>query len=110
MLIMCMMLRVYLHDDTQWLVFVTGFSIGYLVAELSGAGREKKMSEEKKYGWGGRRPNQTGRPKGTTNPDGVRKQHQVRAYEDEWLLIKEFAGLVKKDIARAGKLMEEYRK
>lgn len=41
-LIMCMMLRVYLHDDTQWLVFTTGFSIGYLVAELLGAGRERK--------------------------------------------------------------------
>lgn len=67
------------------------------------------MSEEKKYGWGGRRPNQTGRPKGTTNPDGVRKQHQVRAYEDEWALIKEFASMVKKDMDKAEKLMEEYR-
>ena len=43
LLIMCMMLRAYLHDDTQWLVFTTGFSIGYLVAELLGAGREKKQ-------------------------------------------------------------------
>lgn len=70
---------------------------------------KENVTEKKKYGWGGRRPNQTGRPKGTTNPDGQRKQHQVRAYEDEWLLIKEFTSMVKKDISRAEKLMEEYR-
>lgn len=70
---------------------------------------KENITEEKKYGWGGRRPNQTGRPKGTTNPDGQRKQRQVRAYEDEWLLIKEFTSMVKKDISLAEKLMEEYR-
>ena len=43
LLIVCMVLRAYLHDDTQWLVFTTGFSIGYLVAELLGAGGEKKQ-------------------------------------------------------------------
>lgn len=69
----------------------------------------ENTTEKKKYGWGGRRPNQTGRPKGTVNPDGQRKQHQVRAYEDEWLLIKEFTSMVKKDIDRAEALMKEYR-
>ena len=53
------------------------------------------MTENKKYGWGGRRPNQTGRPVGTTKPEGVRSQHQIRAYDDEWELIREFARLVK---------------
>ncbi len=77
---------------------------------IPGSREGQEMSEEKKYGWGGRRPNQTGRPKGTTNPDGVRKQHQVRAYEDEWLLIKEFTSMVKKDIDKAKRLMEESRK
>ena len=50
---------------------------------------------EIKSGWGGRRPNQTGRPKGTTKPEGVRPQHQLRAYEGEWDLIRRFARLVK---------------
>jgi len=50
---------------------------------------------ESKYGWGGRRPNQTGRPKGTTKPEGVRPQHQLRAYDEEWGLIRRFARLVK---------------
>lgn len=45
-----------------------------------------------KNGWGGKRPNQTGRPK---KEEGVRKQHQLRAYDDEWLLIQAFAKLVK---------------
>lgn len=48
-------------------------------------------------GWGGRRANQTGRPKGTTKPEGVRKQHQVRAYDDEWEIIKDFVNIVRKD-------------
>lgn len=43
-------------------------------------------------GWGGKRPNQTGRPK---KEEGVRKQHQLRAYDDEWILIRAFAKLVK---------------
>lgn len=62
--------------------------------------------EEKKYGWGGRRPNQTGRPKGTTKPEGVRKQRQTRAYDDEWELIKEFAKIVKKDPERAKRMLK----
>ncbi|WP_417208219.1 hypothetical protein [Acidaminococcus fermentans] len=51
--------------------------------------------EETKNGWGGRRPNQTGRPKGTIKPEGVRSQHQLRAYDEEWDLIRRFARLVK---------------
>ena len=37
-------------------------------------------------GWGGRRENQTGRPK----KEVTRKQRQLRAYDDEWELIKKF--------------------
>ena len=43
LLIICMTIRGYVRDDTQWLVLATGFSIGYLVAELLGAGGEKKQ-------------------------------------------------------------------
>lgn len=52
------------------------------------------MTEEKKQ-WGGQRPG-AGRPKGSTK-DGssVRPQHQLRAYDDEWDLIRRFARLVK---------------
>lgn len=51
---------------------------------------------ETKTGWGGRRPNQTGRPKGTVKDNhNPRPQHQVRAFDDEWELIKRFAKLVK---------------
>lgn len=45
-----------------------------------------------KNGWGGKRPNQTGRPK---KAEGVRKQHQLRAYDEEWAVIQAFARLVK---------------
>lgn len=51
--------------------------------------------ESRKKQWGGRRPG-AGRPKGSTK-DGssVRPQHQLRAYDDEWDLIRRFAKLVK---------------
>jgi len=45
--------------------------------------------------WGGRRENQTGRPKGTFKPEGTRKQRQLRAYEDEWEILKRFDKLIK---------------
>ena len=32
-------------------------------------------------GWGGRRPNQTGRPKGTVKPEGRRKLRFICAYD-----------------------------
>ena len=56
--------------------------------------------------WGGRRANQTGRPKGTTKPGGVRKQRQLRAYDDEWEIIKAFAKAVKQDPERAARMMK----
>lgn len=45
--------------------------------------------------WGGRRANQTGRPLGWRKPEGVRKQRQLRAYDDEWDIINRFARIVK---------------
>lgn len=42
LLIICVMIRAYVRDDTQWLVLMTGYSIGYLVAGFLGAGREDK--------------------------------------------------------------------
>lgn len=59
------------------------------------------MSEHN--GWGGRRANQTGRP---VKPEGVRKQRQLRAYDDEWEIIKEFARILKHDPERAARMME----
>lgn len=56
-------------------------------------------------GHGGRREG-AGRPKGTIKPEGVRKQRQLRAYDDEWETIKEFAKILKRDPARARRMME----
>ena len=57
-------------------------------------------------GWGGKRENQTGRPK---KPEGQRKQHQIRAYDDEWELIRLFSQKVKRGgVEKARKFMEEY--
>lgn len=57
-------------------------------------------------GWGGKRENQTGRPK---KPEGQRKQHQLRAYDDEWELIRLFSQKVKRGgVEKARKFMEEY--
>ena len=39
-----------------------------------------------------------GRPKGSTSPRGQRGVHQIRAYDDEWALIKEFMQLCRADI------------
>ena len=47
-----------------------------------------------------------GRPKGTTKPEGIRKQRQLRAYDEEWEIIKEFSRILKKDPARAARMME----
>ena len=47
-----------------------------------------------------------GRPKGTTKPEGVRKQRQLRAYDEEWETIKTFAKILKNDPARARRMME----
>ena len=42
-------------------------------------------------GWGGKRENQTGRPK----KDETRKQRQLRAYDDEWEIIQRFSHALK---------------
>ncbi len=43
LLIMCVIIRGYLHDDTDWLLLATGYSIGYLVAGfLRTGGGEKR--------------------------------------------------------------------
>lgn len=60
---------------------------------------------EKINSWGGSRPN-AGRPKGSVKPEGIRKQRQLRAYDDEWEIIKEFSQIVKKDRARAARMMK----
>ena len=65
------------------------------------------MTEEKKTGWGGKRAG-AGRPKGTTKDISmVRKQRQVRAFDEEWEMIKEFAAIVKKDPVRAKDLLKQ---
>lgn len=51
--------------------------------------------EEVKKNWGGKRAG-AGRPVGTKKEVSVqRPQHQLRAFPDEWELIREFARLVK---------------
>ena len=55
-------------------------------------------------GHGGRREG-AGRRKGTTKSEGVRKQRQLRAYDDEWEIIKEFARILKRNPARARRMM-----
>ena len=47
-----------------------------------------------------------GRPKGTTKPEGVRKQRQLRAYDEQWEIIKEFSRILKKDPERAARMMK----
>ena len=60
------------------------------------------MTEERR---GGAREG-AGRPKGTTKPEGVRKQRQLRAYDDEWEIIKEFSRILKHDPERAVRMVE----
>lgn len=38
-------------------------------------------------------------------PEGVRKQRQIRAYDDEWEIIRAFSQLVKSDRAKADAIM-----
>lgn len=60
---------------------------------------------EDKTGWGGKRPG-AGRPKGSFKAKSEqRKQHQLRATEDEWEVIKRFATIVKTDPKRAGRIL-----
>lgn len=41
-----------------------------------------------------------GRPVGSVSPRGQRGIHQIRAYDDEWVVIKEFMLLCRKDIEK----------
>ena len=54
--------------------------------------------------WGGKRPG-AGRPKGKT-PANERKGRNIRAFDDEWELIKLFVNLVKTDRKRAEALLK----
>ena len=55
-------------------------------------------------GWGGARQG-AGRPR--TAPDGqLRKQRQTRASDGEWDMIRAFAAIVKKDPARAERMLK----
>lgn len=47
-----------------------------------------------------------GKPKGWRKPEGVRAQHQVRAYDDEWEVIKDFVKVLRKvGVKRAKELI-----
>lgn len=50
-----------------------------------------------------------GRPKGTTKAEGIRKQRQLRAYDDEWELVKEFNKLLKSNKDKAEELLSKLR-
>lgn len=51
--------------------------------------------EQQKKSWGGVRPG-AGRPKGSTKDESnQRPQHQLRAFDEEWDLIRRFAKQVK---------------
>lgn len=50
--------------------------------------------------------NKGGRPK----LDEIRKQHALRAFDDEWEIIKDFAKIVKKDKETARKAVESLNK
>ena len=58
-------------------------------------------------GWGGERKG-SGRPKGSVKAEGVRPQHQIRAYDDEWQLIQKFARLVKANKELCADLMKQF--
>ena len=47
-----------------------------------------------------------GRPRSLISKE--RPQHQVRAFEDEWRLIKAYAAIVKTDIKLAEEIMKPY--
>lgn len=54
---------------------------------------------------GGKREG-AGRPAGSVSAKGVRKQRQLRAFDDEWEIIREFSQIVKKDPERAKRMMK----
>lgn len=46
-----------------------------------------------------------GRKVGYRKPEGVRKNRTLKAYNDEWEMIKAFAGIVKKEPEKAARMM-----
>lgn len=48
-----------------------------------------------------------GRPKKAPEDRKVRPQKQMRAWPEEWELIKRFAKLVKKDMEKAKRILDE---
>ena len=58
--------------------------------------------------WGGKRTG-AGRPVGTTK-DITRKARTLRAFDDEWELIREFAKIVKRNKSAAEKMLNEHEK
>lgn len=61
------------------------------------------MTNETNNNWGGKRKG-AGRPAGTTK-EITRKTRSLRAFDDEWDLIKEFTKVVKKDKQLAIKML-----
>lgn len=60
--------------------------------------------------WGGKREG-AGRPVGTTKSEtNQRKQRQVRAFDDEWPIIKEFVALLREDKEKAEAMLEIMKK
>nr|DAG10226.1 MAG TPA: hypothetical protein [Caudoviricetes sp.] len=43
---------------------------------------------------------------GSVSAKGVRKQRQLRAFDDEWEIIREFSQIVKKNPERAKRMMK----
>lgn len=61
------------------------------------------MTNNDNGNWGGKREG-AGRPLGTTK-EIVRKTRSLRAFDDEWEIIKEFTKIVKKDKQLAMKIL-----
>lgn len=61
------------------------------------------MTNETNNNWGGKRKG-AGRPVGTTK-EITRKTRSLRAFDDEWEIIKEFTKVVKKDKQLAIKML-----
>ena len=47
-----------------------------------------------------------GRKVGYRKPEGIRKNRTLKAYEDEWEIIKAFAKILKDDPERACRMMK----
>lgn len=57
---------------------------------------------------GGKRPG-AGRPKGTTQAV-IRKKRSIRAFDDEWEMIKEFSRIMKKDKLAVNEFLKKHSK